>query len=370
MRNLLPIFLFIGVGLVFSPVSLAQDQSCLSCHDINLSDWASTPHAVAGLTCQTCHPNPHDGSSPVAESLYQNEVCAPCHQKEIAGWQLSPHHVPLPYTYAEIGDARIQECAKCHNTRGYIQVLRSGQDFNTTWAQMPSSEPAGITCSTCHDPHSASHAAQLRLPKAELCSSCHGIKWQNLMLTGQSHDEYSTEDYTKVRPTNHNSKDRCVMCHMAPAASPGVGGHTLLMESAKGKLNTAACVPCHGDVVDYNINGQQTAVQSWLDHLESYLKEQNGGELPGFQPGNCNQCHRGGTLPFKNDPTGKLDKAYQVYLFVKNDASLGVHNSDYALKLLQDAYRYAGGTMPMEVSRPDSSIEDDICLSCKWGGRS
>ena len=40
------------------------------------------------------------------------------------------------------------------------------------------------------------------------------------------------------------------------------------------------------------------------------LREQNSGVLPGYKPGDkCATCHRGGTLPFDDDPTLVLENA-------------------------------------------------------------
>ena len=48
-------------------------------------------------------------------------------------------------------------------------------------------------------------------------------------------------------------------------------------------------------------------------------------------------CHRGGTLPFAEDPRLVLENAYTNYKLVMNDRSWGVHNPRYARKLLTDS---------------------------------
>lgn len=60
--------------------------------------------------------------------------------------------------------------------------------------------------------------------------------------------------------------------------------------------------------------------------------------MPGYRPGDkCATCHRGGTLPFDNDPDLVLENAYTNYKLVGNDRSWGIHNYDYAVKLLTDS---------------------------------
>ncbi len=88
----------------------------------------------------------------------------------------------------------------------------------------------------------------------------------------------------------------------------------------------------------FNNKGLQEKVYRKWVALGEKLKAANGGVLPGFRPGDkCATCHRGGTLPFDNDPNSVLEKAYTNYKLIKNDRSWGVHNPKYVLQLLDDA---------------------------------
>ena len=51
----------------------------------------------------------------------------------------------------------------------------------------------------------------------------------------------------------------------------------------------------------------------------------------------CATCHRGGTLPFDDDPRLVLENAYTSYKLVMNDRSWGVHNYEYTRRLLEDS---------------------------------
>ena len=51
----------------------------------------------------------------------------------------------------------------------------------------------------------------------------------------------------------------------------------------------------------------------------------------------CAVCHRGGTLPFDDDPGLVLEGAFSIYKLIKNDRSFGIHNPAYTLKILEDA---------------------------------
>ena len=74
-----------------------------------------------------------------------------------------------------------------------------------------------------------------------------------------------------------------------------------------------------------------------LSELETLLTENNYGFLPANEPGNCARCHKGGTVPFRNDPDNILENAYTNYKLIANDRSRGVHNPGYIKKLLQDS---------------------------------
>ena len=97
------------------------------------------------------------------------------------------------------------------------------------------------------------------------------------------------------------------------------------------------CQDCHGPISTFDINGVQTEVQDLLRELESLLTGNNHGYLPANEPGNCARCHKGGTVPFRNDIENILENAYTNYKLIANDRSRGVHNPGYIKKLLQDS---------------------------------
>ena len=103
-------------------------------------------------------------------------------------------------------------------------------------------------------------------------------------------------------------------------------------------LHLAPCLGCHRDIDSFDRNGAQRAIHaSWMA-LGERLIAANRGPLPGFRPGDkCATCHRGGTVPFNDDPGLALENAYTNYKLVKNDRSWGIHNPQYVSKLLADS---------------------------------
>ena len=332
--------------------------NCASCHNDVVTRYETTSHGQADLSCSDCH-NGLEAHIKSARNLptidMRGNTCASCHTEEHTQWAASPHaKIPLDLFP---NDPRIMQCMKCHQSTGFAAVIASGQDFKSSWGPAPEVEPEPVTCVACHSPHQARDTQMLRLPKGELCATCHGGKWQNQLLTatpttpyvppgehkfGQSYTppaQPNPDKYVAFANHPHNGSDRCVTCHMAQ--TPGIdslGGHTFSMRAKDGALqNIAACVACHDNVESYDINGKQTEVKEELSRLESALKQRNNGALPGNQPGTCNQCHKGGSLPFDNDSDFILSNAYETYKQIDRDKSLGVHNAPFALQVLREA---------------------------------
>lgn len=335
-----------------------SERGCASCHDAVVQRFEASAHGQGGVTCADCHGN-LDAHLKLAGTLpatdVRGETCAACHSDEYTQWAASPHaKIPLDQLP---GDPRIMQCMKCHQASGFAAVINSGQDFKSSWGPAPESEPEPVTCIACHSPHKSRDTQLLRLPKGELCATCHGGKWQNQVMHAVVADAYIPpgehkfgqapppkgpaleKDYSAFADHRHSGGAGCVTCHMAQTPGVGsLGGHTFSMRAKDGgPQNIGACAACHGDVTSYDINGRQTEVREALTSLEQALKDRNNGAFPGNQPGTCNSCHKGGSLPFENDPDHILANAYEVYKQIDRDKSLGVHNPGFALQVLRDA---------------------------------
>jgi predicted CXXCH cytochrome family protein len=296
---------------------------------------------------------------------YWSGTCGQCHE-EFAELQKTNHTDPLPFGYYEPTEGRLTVCYPCHYTPGYIGAIESGEDFHVfnyepaVLTTIPRDTP-NVSCSVCHDPHSAGedNPYGLRTGSAgTACDTCHYEKWQNAILEGMAGPlgngyHYPGEDYGA---TNwHLTEDKCVLCHMNTAAAARdengilkLGGHTFRMrdfgpdntpDTGDDLLNTAACQNqgCHPGLTDFDRNGIQTEVQELLHQLRDLLTENNHDFLPANKPGNCARCHKGGTVEFLDDPDLVLENAYTNYKLIANDRSRGIHNPAYIKKLLQDS---------------------------------
>ena len=364
----------LGTTIVVS--ESVDDAACYECHRTNAAGYEATAHAAVagGAGCQDCHglgsehnADPSNAALQLSTSYWPG-TCGQCHV-EFAELQKANHSDPLPFGYYEPSSEYLLICFRCHYTPGYIGAVESDKPFHEfryesqDLSSIPKDTP-NVSCSVCHDPHPGpENAAPFGLrtgSKATACDTCHYEKWQNAILEGRAGEfgngyHYPGEDYTPFLGTQnyHRGDDKCVTCHMSTTGSvvdeKGVlktGGHTFRMrdfgpdaipETGDDTLNIAACANCHPGASSFDINGLQTEIQSLTSELFGLLTVNNSGFLPANEPGNCARCHKGGTVPFLNDPDQILENAYTNYKLIVNDRSKGVHNPGYVKKLLQDS---------------------------------
>ncbi len=347
-----------------------DEATCSECHNDNATGYATTRHAQVedGAGCQDCHGlgSEHPASGKMTVN-YWNGVCGQCHS-EFAEMQKANHSDPLSYGYYEPGGEFLAICYKCHYTAGYIGAVESGKPFHqfhyesNILSEIPKDTP-NVSCSVCHDPHSAGEQNPYGLRTGSAgtaCDTCHYEKWQNALMEGLAGQlgngyHYPGEDYTPFLGENnpHRTEDKCVLCHMdttlAVTDENGVlkiGGHTFRMrdfgdDNIPGTdddiLNIAACQDCHVGLTDFDRDGFQTEAKELIATLSKLLKGNNHKFLPANEPGNCARCHMGGTVPFLDDPDNILENAYTNYKLMVNDRSYGIHNPGYIKKLLEDS---------------------------------
>jgi hypothetical protein len=359
-------------SLTIAVAQQADSASCATCHSDKVLGYATTAHATnGGATCQSCHGQGSvhvaDSGNPKLSVSYWSGVCGQCHE-QFAELQKAYHSDPLPFGYYEPTDGRITSCFRCHYTKGYIGAIESGKPFeefrydSSALPEIPKDTP-NVSCSVCHDSHNADaeNPFGLRTGTAgKACDTCHYEKWQNAILEGMTGEigngyHYPGQDYSSYEGENnpHRKEDKCVLCHMSTAVADKdsklvrkVGGHTLRMRdygddlipgTADDTLNIPVCQGCHTGLTSFDRNGAQTQVKGLLTDLSNLLKGNNHEFLPANQPGKCARCHKGGTVPFLDDPDKTLEHAYTNYKLFVNDRSYGIHNPGYTKKLLQDS---------------------------------
>lgn len=324
-------------------------QTCKACHSNVYASWQGTNHGKNNIGCESCHGagGAHvasGGNTALIGKSFDSGVCATCHKDTFAAWSTSKHTV-----LSETGIDEESPCNTCHTGQGFVTAQINKQPYT------PAEHYQTQTCATCHDPHSAANPGQLRaVGTAKVtsgttkdwglgaqCAMCHNERRDAANVKSQVEKSFSrgphegtsadmlagTGAYEYPGITFGDSahtaaaKDACVTCHVNPGANH------------KFEPQLAACQTCHGanfssfDVAakgDYDGNGKVESVQKEVAGLMALVAAQ----LPAGE----------WTNNPKLDTKAKRAAAYN-YLFVERDRSEGVHNTTYAVQLLQGAYR-------------------------------
>lgn len=289
-------------------------------------------------------------------------------------WQNSFHASSL-----NIDRGGSTSCAVCHISEGFVQFT-NGEEVTGE------SNPTPIHCFTCHAPHTEGdfslrwnedvvlqNGASADLGTANLCAACHQARrdvnsyvgapsgsdsvlinsshWgphhstQGDMLIGSNGFEYPGYNYRNATHLTATANG-CIDCHYDATSNSVVGGHSFNMRYIRRDeggeeeevLNTDACETCHeinGSGFDHN--GVQTTVDSLLVHLDELL------EMEDF-------WHDGHPVSGNLTSLGKAGALWN-YLMVAESRSIGIHNPNYAIDLLQSAIDF------MEAAAKDAGTE-------------
>ncbi|MGA2624340.1 MAG: FlgD immunoglobulin-like domain containing protein [Bacteroidota bacterium] len=317
---------------------------------------------LANIQCEDCHGpgSLHLGAmnkNQIAVS-WSSEMCghchdAPPHHTKNEQWNMTAHAISTEEG-VDIEAMNRAPCAQCHTSQGFVDVTIDG---NTDAAPYTNVQPVG--CIGCHDPHDASHPAQLRRASlADACTGCHLTRissrglhsnTQGPMLAGASAIPYNGQGgiaggidnwsgwqlagYMYPNSAHSSITDKCVTCHMATVPADSLvgklGDHSFKVaydqDSTHTIFNTNGCV-CHGTggvapVTQTYVEQSQAKINALLDTLATLLPQKSGV----VRSHNDTSYHAWTPL--------KIAGAYNYY-FVNNDGSFGVHNHNYATALL------------------------------------
>ncbi|MCF8308492.1 MAG: hypothetical protein K9I68_05730 [Bacteroidales bacterium] len=292
--------------------------------------------------------------------------CGTCHdvsteiQAKEVQWASSKHKTGGNF------ERNASYCAGCHTSEGFIDVIENG---NTSMVASESpTNPSPIGCKTCHQIHQTYTPQDYQLTTSEpvdlivgdepadmgkgnVCANCHQARdpeplpqpgggdvaiespyWgphhgtQTNMIAAQGGVEFEG-DYDYSTGPHSDMEGGCVTCHMSDPYGDQAGGHNMSMTYAYHGHDaplTSGCTQCHeGEDFDFNYGNVQTETEELLAELETKLIEQGiMDEEDHAIPGTYSATEAG---------------ALYNYLFVMEDSSAGVHNSNYSEALLKNS---------------------------------
>ncbi len=293
-----------------------------------ISDWSESTHAV-----------------PVTFAA-EEATCAGCHDGR--GFALGVSD-PKSFVASEPFGPYVvaTDCRACHTGRG-ADLLESGT-VTTPTEPTPIKAGAGAVCIGCHRERSKPTSSAGPVPGAPHPSiqAAVYLAYGGIRQPGVTYG--STVKHTQVT-------DMCVGCHMSDN-SKGVPTHTFLPP----KNPKAICGECHEGITtydlavaaDYDGNGKVQGIQDEVTGLLSKLSTATAKAM-----GANTLTQAKGNIVFKSGTTTITapvpDKVYQAaynWALITNDKSLGVHNPQYTVSLLQESYIVLTGA-PIPNSKP------------------
>jgi DmsE family decaheme c-type cytochrome len=206
----------VGVFAFRAESALEQATVCLGCHRDTHPKFDRSPHALAGMTCTTCHRQHGDPGAtvllrdpqvpPDLEGLgARTRICFDCHGAQFGEFALNERHrmregvlecvschdPHAPASRSLLGGFKQQACIECHVDKGGPFVF-----------EHPASRVEG--CTACHSPHGSPNRHLLANQRvAELCLSCHAA-------VPQFHTGFSP-----AGPSRFGLDTQCTNCHSA-----------------------------------------------------------------------------------------------------------------------------------------------------------
>ncbi len=176
------------------------------------------------------------------------------------------------------------------------------------------------------------------------------------MLIGTGGYEYAGVTYTNSDHTTQTvTEDGCLDCHMYLPDRYVLGGHTMRVDwEEEEHLDACNQAGCHSDLGTFNHEGAQTTVDGLMRELKAKLLAAN-------------------LIDEEDAPIARVvataDSAGAVYnyKFVQEDKSRGVHNTAYAVGLLQsslDFFDVEPGLFAVEVTTPPTV--DGFATDAAW----
>lgn len=329
MKKTKPIFIYIILTLTIALISACAGEQ-----------GPEGPQGFAGDT------GPQGEAGPVAEAAELG--CTECHDdttmitgKQTA-WSTSLHGSGTAYDYAG-GRA---SCAGCHSGGAFSARIEEGLGPHEVEVGDPN--PTRQDCRACHQIHTTYTKDDFGLEttdpvaffaiegetfdggKGNLCVACHqprrdfpeavdGIIEVTSTHWGPHHGPQSSMllglaggGDVEGSPSKHATKveDTCVACHMGEGQS-----HSF-------EPQVAACLECHEDIKNFDVNGVQTEVQALLDELKEILIARGLLDEEGHPA-------------VMSMPEDEAAAVWNWIYIAHEDKSMGVHNPSYTIDLLE-----------------------------------
>ena len=302
--------------------AMAQDKidaaslPCVSCHNdttLIVSKQAQFHHSRHG--------------SGDAYERGGSASCAGCHGSEGASARIEAGKAPHDASVVGIVNVSPINCRTCHDihktfTTDDFGIVGKAAAVTLEMGGTVYDGGAGNLCANCHQVRNETPVAENGM--IEVTSSRfgphHGVEAQMMMGEGGMG--------IRSRPNVHYKRveDTCVNCHMGPVGEKDPNDPLpALARNHTFEPQVGYCIDCHEGLNNFDYEGVQTEVQVLIDEVKPLLIAK------GIMDGREGMENRSvpGTYP------EEVVNAMWNYMLVVEDASKGVHHSDWAKQLLE-----------------------------------
>ncbi len=376
-----------------SPAGKFINIQCESCHGPGSVHTEALSYEPG--VCSQCHPQEaewrfsgHAGSGSSEMHMAESTGCAYCHTGEgFVEYKIRHNELVFPHQATADKPANLPEpgamspiaCVTCHDPHAATEPFNKGTDEAPNIASYQLRLTGEVTMY---------NGETVNAHESAVCVTCHNNKrdlaYKADFLAGQKsrgpHDNPQADNFYGITaaafdfgegdyassPHPMLVEEGCIQCHMAanPVMAPGpdgemgtrddvkalsAGGHSWSMEGeyeGEEVENIGACMTegCHaeGSITAFNrkayadydgdgtIEGIQDEVQGLLDIVAEKLPKNDDGEIPGSGIDKLNL-------------TEVQLQALWNYKLINGDGSLGIHNTAYAVQVLQKTYKQLTG---------------------------
>ena len=353
---------------------------------------------VATIGCESCHGPSKEHTLTVAKEKtavsLDGGVCNQCHDApthhNIGSYWAASNHATLKLSSEESGRT---SCYPCHSGAAFVKFTKNqtSPGYDASEDNFPS-----ISCATCHDPHKeANHGLRiLKVAKlangyvppediggmGNLCMNCHHSREDGPKRVASQQVKFADRFYPHYSPqadmffgsngyeyglnleglgTHQGLPDGCVTCHMQPRNSSDTqSNHQMNMVDENGNDIVTSCKTCHGAKIqsfedikasyDYDGNGKIEGAMVEVKNLLATLKK----TLPLDAKGEVVTSAKDSMIVINHPNYPDVLKAMYNYQFVKQDFSMGAHNTTYAVALLKASLGNLTGVETSDVKIP------------------
>jgi hypothetical protein len=297
------------------PAAVSTDLSCTECHnDTSIITGKKAPWSVSG----------HGSGTAFLEEKDRN-TCVFCHSGASFSAAIAEGK---NFTQVETGDANPthQDCRTCHQ----IHVTYTGEDWaletdapvTMVTSQATFDGGSGNLCANCHQARrymagfAAKDAAGAVIPDQYTATARFNTHYSVQADTLMGVVDVAANLGVEGKPGAHYSmvENTCVGCHMGESDAHGF------------EPQLGACVTCHADAENFDVNGYQTAFEEKVKELEAALLAKGliaeGAEGYAAVPGSYDKAPA---------------SAMFTYFLIEEDGSMGIHNPNYFTALVDAA---------------------------------